>query len=255
MQYSIAPTNTKHEGRCFQATLLGRIDAPNLWEKGDAQHPAMASFAGSEQQLRSFVANLQTGRPAQNVEGNYSSKHANIEFARSDKFRVVTSKLPGGGAVSTLFHRELFSLDPGLIDPKMIRFICAPPLPWIQGQVFDFERARQMFAALTGCYLYELDITDEKLQVLLAEGLLLLSHLDKRCTYPIPGDPIFGAWLAMCCQGRCLFYHEEHIASKYRARVGSLGLHTGFAFQTSQSYFGDLLSENVKLWFKVSGGL
>ena len=115
-------------------------------------------------------------------------------------------------------------------------------------QTFDLGEARAILGQLTDTLPAT---SDDKLRVLLAEGVLFLAYLDRRCRYPIPFAPAFGAWLLMVCEYKKLLSRSEDY---YRTSFKVTGAERvqvlpGFAFDATHDYLGDVLSEEVRRWF------
>src|SRR5690606_3631421 len=123
----VIQTREGDKGRAFSATCLAVATADGLWDeerrdrsKG-AIRPVWAMFAGTAQQLRSFHANLKGGRKAEPV-GHNGGDNDRLEFLRSSKFLTIWQHTDEGSAL-TLYHPDLFRLDPGLVDPAGLNFL------------------------------------------------------------------------------------------------------------------------------------
>lgn len=249
MKITIEPKGDK--GRSFSAELLAHAEADALWESGgtstNATRPVWAVLGGSELEMKAFMANLLTGRIAE------QAKHTRFEFLRSVGWAHHTVKI-GGGAVTTLYLPELFRIDPGMVDPDMVRFVVIPPKAWVESQCFDLAEARSVFKRLSG---EPWVATDAEVHLRLAEGVLFLSYLDRRCRYPIPFAPALGAWLVMRFQsyGYLSRDGQSYGRDSYRVtgaeRVNAL---PGFAFSVGHEALGDVLSAEIQQWFEVTRG-
>lgn len=242
---TIAPKGDK--GRSFSAELLAYAEADYLWEGGqtstDVTRPIWMVLGGSEQEMRSFLANLFTGKVAQLG----SSKSSKFEILKSAGFAHHSVKL-GGGVVTTVYLPSLFQLDPMMVDPAVIEFAVLPPKTWVDAQQVDLIEARALFHRLSG---QTIQMTDEALHLLLAEGILFLSYLDRRCRYPIPFHPAFGAWLMLVCQLNGLLQRPtDHYSSRYKVSgADKVQVHPGFAYCSSHEHLGSILSQEVQKWF------
>ena len=83
------PEREGQKSRAFSVELLAWVLANPLWELGGTakervHRPAFLAFAGTSSASRSFVANLQCGRPA--LEGTQGSG-LRFEIPRSAGFR------------------------------------------------------------------------------------------------------------------------------------------------------------------------
>ena len=250
MEITIDPKGDK--GRSFSAELLAYAEADSLWESGgtsaaSVHRPIWAVIGGSELEMKAFLANLLTGKVASHA------KHLKFEFLRSVGYAHHTVKI-GGGAVTTLYLPELFNIDPGMVDPDHVRFVVIPPKAWVDAQHFDLAEARSILEALDDT---PWKASDSEVHELLAEGVLFLSYVDRRCRYPIPFSPVLGAWLVKLCQrygylhrDGCLSYGRGAFKVVDAAKVNVLA---GFAFSASHEALGDILSAEIKHWFEVVG--
>lgn len=261
---SILPKGDK--GRVFSAELLAHAEADSLWENGgtgDGHRPIWMVIAATEQEMRSFLANFLAGRPA--VMGNSHRKSASdkIEVLRSSGFAYHSRRL-GGGMVTTIYLPDLFRLDPGMVDTAGVKFVVLPPKAWVVAQKFDITQARERLLSLANLDLATIAqnealsgiLDDDQLHVLLAEGSLLLAYLDRRCRYPIPFDPIFGAWLLITSQVHRLMSRPD---GRYGSRrdmyriegAENVNVLPGFAFGASHEALGQLLSTEVRRWHNI----
>lgn len=260
MKLTIAPKGDK--GRSFSAELLACAQADALWEGGgtttDTIRPVWMVLAGSELELRAFMANLMTGKVAivDNRDRAYDALRGNkYEILRSAGYAHHTVKL-GGGAVTTLYLPDLVCIDPGMVDPDYIRFIVIPAMAWVTAQSFDLIEARAIVERLAGM---SWDITDTDLHNTLAEGVLFLAYLDRRCRYPIPFSPALGAWLMMVCEQKrvlhrpapqCSYHHKYHVFGAKNAQS-----HPGFAFGAKHEDLSEILSSEIPRWFSALDGV
>lgn len=256
MKLTIAPKGEK--GRSFSAELLAVAQADSLWEGGgtssDAKRPVWMVLGGSELELRAFMANLMTGKVA--VE---DSRRHNFDALRGTKYEILRSAgyahhtlKVGGGAVTTLYLPDLFCLDPGMVDPEYVRFVVVPPKAWVAAQSFDLDEARTLVERLSGT---RWDVKDAEIHDKLAEGVLFLSYIDRRCRYPIPFSPALGAWLMMVCEQRkMLFRPTSHYSYSYNREYQVEGAERvqalpGFAFNAKHDVLGEVLSTEIRRWF------
>jgi hypothetical protein len=135
----------KPKTRKFQATLLGYVNANSMWKGGDSSgetnRPVWAMLAGTEQALRPFVANLQKGNRAEIPPENNWNRRASIKFEwlKSAGYRFIWQKIMLDNSqeplsVVQIYLPELFKLDPGMIDPHEVKFICLTPQHWYQAE-------------------------------------------------------------------------------------------------------------------------
>jgi hypothetical protein len=91
-------------------------------------------YAGSDEVIRPFTANAQTGRRIEVAEKNAGGLSAGkrIEFLKSAGHHFAPQRLPDGMSVVTAYQPEFFRIDPGMVDPTVIEFIAAPSIPWME---------------------------------------------------------------------------------------------------------------------------
>lgn len=134
--FSIVPEAGK-KGRSFSAKCTALVVADSLWASGsgDTMRPIWAQFVGSDAELRPFATNLKLGRKAEPSHGR-SSACDRLEFLRSANFQHAWQREPEG-TVLTVYHPELFRLDPGMVDPEGATFAMLVPRWWIAAQTVD----------------------------------------------------------------------------------------------------------------------
>lgn len=247
----IAPAE-KGKGRSFRATCLGLVQCDPLWAAGTTGHtrPVWAMFAGSEQELRPFVANLVTGR---RVEFDSNSRRSDwFEFLRTAGFRVTWQR-ELEGAVVTVFLPELFELDPGMVDPDGASFIVMPSVAWADTQKIDAAPIREHMA--------KFDVTNSQaLELDPAVAFLFASYLDRRTRFPLYADGRFYMQLLLACLAQGLaswpdsHRHEDFGVNhmlRLSAQVEELGLVRPIAFSATHEQIGALLDEQVSLFIEA----
>jgi hypothetical protein len=162
---SKAKGNRKGKGREFSAELLAYVKADTFWSGGqtdtDNNRPIWAMLGGTEQELRSFIANIQMGQRAALPVKDYSrSAPTRFEWLKSGGYRYLWQKVSGltnhpatsttlSGAdidtdagdnradlaLVTIYQPELFRLDPGMIDSQECCFVMLPPFWWVEQQL------------------------------------------------------------------------------------------------------------------------
>jgi hypothetical protein len=145
--FTIQPEAGK-KGRSFSAKCTALVVADSLWASGsgDSMRPIWAQFVGSDAELRPFATNLKLGRKAEPTHGRPSACDR-IEFLRSANYQVAWQR-ESEGTILTLFHPELFRLDPGMVDPEGATFVMLVPRWWTAAQTLDPDAARaSLFAA------------------------------------------------------------------------------------------------------------
>lgn len=186
----IQPQDEK-KGRSFHATCVAIVTANYLLDEsnGETIRPVWGMFAGSEAELRPFMANLRLGRKAEpwsNRDGN--SKR--VEFLKSSGFGISWQR-ETEGALATIYHPELFRLDPGMVDPKGLKFVMLVPTDWASRQGVDKEGAVKHLRKL------QAPLSDEELAALLPTAYLFASYLDRRTRCPLIADGRF--YLQILC--------------------------------------------------------
>lgn len=147
--YTIQPEAGK-KGRAFSAKLTASVVADSLWSAGggETMRPIWAQFIGTDAELRPFAMNLKLGRKAEPSTGR-SSACDRVEFLKSAGFQMAWQR-EQEGSILTVYHPELFRLDPGMVDPKGATFAMLVPRWWLTAQSVDADTAR---AALFAAYL------------------------------------------------------------------------------------------------------
>ena len=172
----IAPSergSRRMKGRIFEAHLLGLLVADRLWDAGspsrDVHRPVLLTYMGTEQMMRSFTANLRSGRKAE-VHGGGAGWKEKIEIPKRSH-RFVQRRLGDGLVIATVYRPELVELEQPFLGED-IRFIFAPSSAWVG------ERA------------VEVDVpAEDKREVVCAS--LFAAFLDRRTDLPILADPRF----------------------------------------------------------------
>ena len=148
---------TEGKGRSFKALRVSSVTADALWEMGKCEkhdRPVYASFAASEGEIRPFVANLLCGRvavPLSSANRSYRrnrTAESGYEFMRSAGYKVIYQRHEEG-SIATIFLPELLDLDPGMVDPKGIKFVVIPGADYLADEakkmpvqdVVDYARA------------------------------------------------------------------------------------------------------------------
>lgn len=260
----IAPQQ-EGKGRTFRATLLASVEADLMWEAGraagDTERPIWAMFAGSDQELRSFVANLRVGRRAvyPKKANDYSrGKEDRMEFLKSAGFRQIWQREEEGSLV-TLCHPDLFLADPGMVDPKVISFVLLPSRAWHAAQKVDVAPVVSHLRR----YGYKVP-TDEQLAEWAVTAYLFAVYLDRRTRGPLVADGRFYAQLMLRClqDGLATFsrtseYGEQpfgvHPKWRYIERnTTQVGLLPGISYNSSHEALEELLAQEVDKFFTLT---
>jgi hypothetical protein len=252
------------KGRAFAATCVSLAVAYDLFEEAASEtcRPLWAMFAGSEQELRPFIANLRVGRKAEPRAGNGYGRKAStedrLEFLKTVAYQVSWQREPEGCLV-TVYHPELFKLDPGFAEGA-IRFAMFVPDWWLaeQGDAFTPElRARA--AEHVEKMGTSIQLETETVEALVPTAALFASYIDRRSRCPILADPVFHLRLLVSCvdadmasfPGTDVKYGRDR--SMYgRGRHGfhawglnDAGIPHAIAFNAGRDAFEDLLAEQT----------
>jgi len=130
------------KGRAFSANLLALLCADHFLDPGEGEtlRPIFAMFAGAEQELASFVANLRGGRKARITDGRVTHGvryQQDLEFQRSARFRYASQPIDLDGqrsTVTTAYLPEASLFDPPLIPPEGPAFVLYTPTWWTRAQ-------------------------------------------------------------------------------------------------------------------------
>ena len=260
MQDLVIEPQEGKKGRSFQATQVACVLANSLFEEsgGNTIRPVWAMFAGSEAQLRPFMANLRLGRKAE-VPSYRRSSSERYEFLKSVGFHVSWQK-ELEGSLATIYHPELFRLDPGMVDPTGIRFVMLVPDYWIAQQKVETLRAVR--------YLKQFKMPEDiDLTQMVPIAHLFSAYLDRRTRCPLIADSRF--YLQILCaaltQGLASFpsepsnlsymprYAEKwgHNHHHYFAAKGlsEVGIRYAISFDTTHEDLENFLAEQVTFYF------
>ena len=256
----VIQTQKDQKGRSFRGVLATGIVANGLFDEGasgETIRPIWALFLGSEAELRPFMANLKVGRKAEPFGG--SSKKSDgerLEFLRSVGFQIAWQREPEGSMV-TIYHPELFRLDPGMVDPAGIKFVLLVPPHWEAQQKVDREKALEHTARLG--YTQGSDLVEA--------AYLFAAYLDRRTRCPLVADGRFYLQLLLAAldQGMASFpgsglqyqygyhdhpwgYHKSHwLQAEGLQYIGNPKL---ISVKTSHEAFEIFLAEQVELYFQ-----
>ena len=251
----VEPENGK--GRSFQGYLAAHLCADALWSGGEAAtdnlRPVWAVIFGSEGEIRPLIANLRMGKKAifgDNNRYNYRRKTDKLEFLKSGRYSSSQQRFPEGVAV-TLYLHDLFTLDPGMVDPAGISFVLAPPRANLEAQVWDTAQAQEHLLALQKALSPEL----------LALAPYFAAYLDRRSRSPWPTDTRFYAQLLYDClalglaslpDGNREWGHHSHLGFSGNG-CAEVGLAPCVAFKAKHEEFEAVLANATKEYFNVVG--
>jgi hypothetical protein len=216
---------TEGKGKAFRAMKVSAVMADALWEMGESDkhdRPVYATFVASEGEIRPFVANLVTGRPATPTDSTHYHRRAEAgyEFMRSAGYKVTYQKHEEGTA-ATLFLPDLLALDPGMVDPKGIKFVI------VAGKEYLETEAKKMPVKAIVDYVRRLPLVKEEnepekdwrghlvegwkeplsrevLEDMVPMSYLFALYLGNRSRAPIPPDGRFYLELFLACLKRGL---------------------------------------------------
>jgi len=269
-QYVIQPRE-EGKGRSFSATAVALITAYGLFPEGNdgkTIRPVWGLFAGTEAELRSFTANLRTGRKAQ-PPGGKKGDGDRLEFLRSVGF-LQTWQREAEGCLATIYHPELFRLDPGLIDPKGINFILLVPADWAESQAVDTAAAAGHVSAIAP------HVEASLLQSLVPTAYLFAAYLDRRTRCPLVADGRFYLQLLIAALDSGMaslpgsniryasYYGREewgrHAHHSFDIEFGehldleAIGLQHAISVRVDHVAFEAFLAEQVTLYFQKARG-
>jgi hypothetical protein len=164
---------TEGKGRSFRALMVSYVEARDFMSRGnDAARPILMVLAGTDNELRPFVANLRTGKKA---EGGYRGRDK-YEVLKSSGFQVAWQRTPKG-CVATIFAPDVFALDPGMVDPAGVKFCLLPAKRWLVPSTVD----------VPAC------VPDDRIDDVRQLAPLFIAYLDRRTRCPLIPDPRFYA--------------------------------------------------------------
>lgn len=253
------------KGRAFHALCLAAIEADTLWDGGqtstDTMRPVWAMFAGSEQELRPFMANVTTGRKVM-IQGS-SRKEERMEFLRSAGYRVAWQR-EAEGSIATVFLPEIFELDPGMVDVKGAAFVVLPTESLLRSQRIETTRAIVQHALK-----FKPPVTPEKLEALVPMAFLFCAYLDRRTRCPILSDERFYLQFMLACLHTGLASWPGDDSYRWRDETQNWGRHgkrlvqhwtekvgigDGIAFHADHAQIEELLASQTTRFFQVSRG-
>lgn len=235
---TIQPQN-EGKGRSFRATMVAHVEILEVSPRSnDVRRPVFLAVAGTDNELRPFVANLRTGKKA---ERGYKGRER-YEVLKSAGYQCTwqrTSK----GALVTLFAPDIFSLDPGMVDPKGVSFCVMPSRDWTQDsdvEVPDF-------------------VPKDRVESVRRMAPLFIAYLDRRTRCPLVQDPRFyvsllaGALsegLAAFPGGSSYYPNWGELRGFSSEGVEDLGMHEPLFFSASHAVLEDFLARHVKAHFE-----
>lgn len=243
MQRYVIETQEGKKSRSFGATCLGIITANGLSDKaGNTIRPVWALFAGTETELKPFIANLRLGHKASphNHRGGDDNR---LEFLKGARYQAFWQK-EAEGAVVTIHHPELFRLDPGMTDPEGLRFILLVPEDWAASQEGLEPSAVEYVQELKNWLDWQHKLTQEQLEALVPTAYLFAAYLDRRTHMPLITDGRFYLQILVSALN-CGIASLPGSDIKYnRSAWGEWGIHSAHAFNISNgSYYDDVVKK------------
>lgn len=285
----IEPKNQDGKGRAFRAMRLCVVMADSLWEYGESEkhhRPIYASFIGSENELRPFVANLLCGRPAVAKNDSYRdyrrSSGAGYEFMKSATYKTLWQRFEEG-AVATVYLPELLALDPGMVDPKGIKFVALPGAAYLENEATKMDvtdcvtyvRSLPLVKGVNEPYrdynghipsYWKEPLPEELLAAMVPLSYLFTLYLSNRSRAPIPPDGRFYLQLLVAClhQGLASWssensYREKSFGQNVSYRFIEVDtaegkLAPGVAFSATHEEIEELLAKECETYFNRIGG-
>jgi hypothetical protein len=272
----IQPKDDK-KGRSFQATCLAIITANGLFPEANGKtiRPVWAMFAGSEAELRPFMANLRLGRKAEPPIPDYRKQGdgERVEFLKTVGYYLAWQR-ETEGSIATIYHPDLFRLDPGMVNPTGLSFVMLVPSDWEDTQEVDRETAVDYVAD------FQYPITRGNLYELVPTAYLFAAYIDRRTRCPLIADGRF--YLQLLCAalhaGHASFpgtnvqyvYTSRHdwghnSKQGFNIAVGghkannaegieALNLRHAISFLAKHTEFEEFLAEQVAIYFSRTEG-
>jgi len=186
--FEIETQDADEKGRSFRAALIAYLSWSGFRTgKRGTPTPLLAAVAGTEGELRPFVANLRSGATA--LRASEDTGPYQLCLGERPVHRCFVQRI-GPDLVATHFVPNLFSLDPPPGTP--CQFVLAPPTRWI-------ARETERLAA-SG--------TEHPRQLALAR--YFVAFVDRRTEFPIPPYPELHRALYQAFARQDLLHDESH---------------------------------------------
>lgn len=228
------------KGRAFRATLVAHAVYRHVVpDGGNTTRPVFMVLAGTETALRPFVANLRLGRKAEDGIGR---RGETFEVLKSAGYAVAWQRAPKGALV-TVYHPELFCLDPGMVDPKGVTFAILPARGWLRPSAVPVPDY----------------VPEDRVEDVRALAPLFTGYLDRRTRCPLIPDPRFAVQClaAALDQGLAAFSSRDRWSRGWGE--GGLGFSThgledagygpGLAFAAGHESLETFLAEQVRIFY------
>lgn len=261
-EVAIAPVS-EGKGRTFRSSVLGFVEARGLWDGGsgggDVIRPCWALFAGSEQEIRPFVANALAGRKMSLGDGGYRRHTKRLELLKSARYEVAWQR-EVEGSLATVFLPDLFRVDPGMVDPAGAKFIVLARRELLASQAIDDVGSIARHAMRLG----HRGVDEDLARALVPMAFLFVVYLDRRTRCPIYADGRFylQLLLAFLASGAASFarlregYNEpgfgQHSALVHADDLAPLGIDRPIGFSASHEIIEQTLAEQTTLFFDLT---
>ena len=266
---AIAPESGK-KGRTFKATCLAHVFANGLYANGavdnNVKRPVWAVFCGTKAEMQAFGANLQLGREAlsSGLSGGHRDHKAGFAFLKSAGYRQAwqhdVDTNDNAVSILTVYLPSLFLADPGMVDPKVVKFILLPPASWAAEQEIDREAIVAHVRKLPSVKKinrpprdargwrdpsekHKPALPDDKIRSLVDVAHLFAAVLDKRTRAPIPADGRFYTALLIACLREGVASLPCRDLSPYAHH--DFGESTGLAFQVHGLKNAGILPQSI----------
>lgn len=273
MQDLVIQPQQGKKGRSFRATCVTTVIGNGIFPEGAGGatiRPVWAMFAGSDAELRPFAANLKLGRKAEKDINRFSRRGGDTEryeFLRSVGYHMAWQREPEGALV-TLFHPELFRLDPGMVDPLGLSFMMLVPQEWVASQTVDIREPVQHIKRMKRKEFKTCPLKDDELAALVPTAYLFAAYADRRTRCPLIADGRFylQILIAALTQGMVsrpgdnltYNYNREEWGFKnahgfHAVGLENVGIAHALAAKASHADFEAFLAEQVSLFFDYTG--
>ena len=251
---------TEGKGRTFRANLLSYATARGIMDCDRIKvRPIWMMLAGSDSELRPFVANLRMGRKASAHTGYNRRGSETFEILKSANYRIFWQKTEAG-AVATLYLPELFCSDPGMVDPEELSFCVLPTADFLVPNpegLAHLERAMP-FMGLNPAKINRREKHFDP-SYIADLATVVAAFLDRRTRCPlIPDRRFFAQFLMAALDGgiaslpRSYTHSSEWGCYRHFMVDGSdVGLSKGVLFKASHKQVEDLLAKQVKFFFEL----
>lgn len=255
--------STSTKGRVFRAEMVAHSRFKSAEPETDKWRPVWAMFAGTETQLRPFMANLTTGRSASERMSD-RDKGTTIEFLKSKGFKTTWQRTEHG-MLATIYRQDLFLVDPGMVDPSMVTFMIAPTDDFLHPSkdAADYLRSIVGEERIKKINQYQMLMDCDYIAALAPS---FCAFVDRRCYFPIPPHHRFYArFLAACLDQRLASFGTP--SRSYSSRNGDWGRSFGeddgmdkvgirpvLYFHALQATLSDVLKEQVRLFVENEPG-